>query len=173
MKKGVLITLLGILVITLIIGFIKYSTFFKIDKCLDSGGSWNYETGTCECQTVEHSNIKALALTGTKWYSIGHNSFSNDSMFFRSGDKVEYFLGELSYYFDSRYTIEKDTLTIETVLAAFELNDISGIKPDLLQKYLILGDTLKLIYLGNKRENKWIEASRERYSNINDFNRIQ
>jgi hypothetical protein len=29
--------------------FIKISKFIAIDKCLDNGGSWNYEIETCEC----------------------------------------------------------------------------------------------------------------------------
>ena len=34
--------------------FVKYSTFLKVDKCLDSGGSWNYETKECEKDNWEN-----------------------------------------------------------------------------------------------------------------------
>jgi len=45
------IKLISASIIIMIFGsfiFVKYSTFFKIDKCLDSGGSWNYQTNECK-----------------------------------------------------------------------------------------------------------------------------
>ena len=173
MRKRVLIIFLSILSILLIVGFVKYSTFFKIDKCLDSGGSWNYETGKCEYAKNENINQNEIELKGTKWYSAGQNNFLGDTLTFTSQDNVEYFLGELSWYFDSKYKIEKDTLIIVTVTAAFEVNDITGLKPDLIQKYCLTNDSLKLVYLGNWKGNKWVEASHDRYNNINDFKRIK
>ena len=82
-------------------------------------------------------------------------------------------MGEISWYFDSKYKIKKDTLIIETVTAAFEVNDITGLKPDLMQKYCVKNDSLKLVYLGNWRSDKWVEASQDRFNNINDFNKIE
>jgi len=173
MRKRVILILLSILAILFFIGFVKYSTFFKIDKCLDSGGSWNYETGKCEYETNENIKLNELELIGIKWYSTGQNNIPGDTLTFTSQDNVEYFLGELSWTFDSKYKISNDTLIIETVTSAFEVKNITGLKPDLIQKYFVTNDSLKLIYLGNWRGNKWTEASQERYNNINDFRKIK
>jgi hypothetical protein len=169
----VIIVLSFIVVLFGIIGFVKYSTFFQIDKCLDSGGSWNYETGKCEYETQVEIKKNNLGLNGTKWYSKGLYNLPGDTLTFTSQSNVEYFLGELSWTFDSQYEIKHDTLTIETITSSFEVNDVSGLKPDLKQKYLVTTDFLKLIYLGNLRENKWIEATQERYKNISDFRKYE
>lgn len=82
-------------------------------------------------------------------------------------------MGELGWNFDSEYTILGDTLTVLTITIAFEVDDISGYKPDLIQKYKISKDALTLIYLANFRNNKWVEADKDRYDNIKNFKRIK
>ena len=32
----------------LFFGYYKLVEFFRVDSCLDRGGSWNYEIGVCE-----------------------------------------------------------------------------------------------------------------------------
>lgn len=156
-------------------GFVKYSTFFKIDKCLDSGGSWNYQTKECEhSPKIEILQTKLIeVLIGTKWCARGYQSFPSDTLTFKAQNKVEYFMGELSWIFDSHFEQKGDTVIIETCTMAFEVADISGMKPDLLQKYLLKSNSMKLIYLANYRNNKWIVASHERYDFINDFKRVE
>ena len=40
---------MGLLVFALLIGLsFKAWRWMKIDKCLDRGGSWNYQQGVCE-----------------------------------------------------------------------------------------------------------------------------
>jgi hypothetical protein len=49
MKK---IKILAFIILIIAIGFytvIKVSKFIAIDKCLDKGGSWNYDLDKCEC----------------------------------------------------------------------------------------------------------------------------
>ena len=36
-------------------GYFKVDKFLKVDSCLDSGGRWNYETGTCDYETTAES----------------------------------------------------------------------------------------------------------------------
>jgi hypothetical protein len=43
--KGIILALLALVIV---IGFFKIKRFFEIDKCLDAGGRWNYETNQCE-----------------------------------------------------------------------------------------------------------------------------
>lgn len=44
--KKLLVTLIIIIVLTLVV--YKAMNFIKIDKCLDLGGKWTYESGNCE-----------------------------------------------------------------------------------------------------------------------------
>lgn len=49
MKK---IKILVFIILITAIGFytvIEISKFIAIDKCLDNGGSWNYDLDKCEC----------------------------------------------------------------------------------------------------------------------------
>jgi hypothetical protein len=62
---------------------------------------------------------------------------------------------------------------VKTALDAFEVKDASNIEPNLIQKYIISSDSLRLIYMANKRNGKFIEADSSRYSMVNDFNRIK
>ncbi|MEQ9165122.1 MAG: hypothetical protein RLO12_02600 [Fulvivirga sp.] len=39
---------LGILGLAFFIGYPRVKQFFEIDSCLDKGGQWNYELGSCE-----------------------------------------------------------------------------------------------------------------------------
>ena len=130
----------------------------------------------CSCiliyNGISESRIDS-SLVGTKWYSEPNEIFSSDSLYFYSNDEVRYFMGELSWSFYSDYFVHEDTLTVKTVLDAFEMKDSSGIEPNLIQKYLISRDTLELIYLANKGNGEFIEADSSRYSMINDFIRIR
>lgn len=47
MNKMKLITTL-IVVVSLILFLYWFKGYLKIDKCLDSGGRWNYDKGICE-----------------------------------------------------------------------------------------------------------------------------
>ena len=112
-------------------------------------------------------------IVGTKWYNDGYFTFPGDTLFFVNEKKVEYFLGELPWTYDSQYEIKKDTLIVKTVTAAFEVNDITGLEPDLIQKYIISADSLKLVYLANRRNGDFIEADPGRYKKISDFVKIK
>lgn len=113
------------------------------------------------------------SIVGTKWSSEGYNGLLGDSLFFINETDVKYFMGELAWVFDSKYEISTDTLIIQTVLVAFEIEDITGMNPDLIQKYTITGDSLILIYLANFRNNRWVDAEKERYKIVNNFWKIR
>ena len=49
MKKIKMFTFIILFTATAFYAFIKVSKFIAIDKCLDKGGSWNYELAKCEC----------------------------------------------------------------------------------------------------------------------------
>lgn len=128
----------------------------------------------CFCQDVTISkNESNFSLTNSIWYTEGYQYHQGDSLKFISEIDVNYYMGELGWEFGSKYEISRDTLTIQTICAAFEVNDISGYKPDLIQKYKIKKDSLSLIYLANYRNNQWIEADEKRYKMINNFKRIK
>jgi len=44
MKKTIIIGCLFLILILLFIGGFAIKRFLEIDSCLDSGGSWNYDT---------------------------------------------------------------------------------------------------------------------------------
>ncbi|MGB3852672.1 MAG: hypothetical protein WA958_22095 [Tunicatimonas sp.] len=111
-------------------------------------------------------------IVGTRWYSKTSH-LPNDSLFFISAHEVEYFMGELSWTFNSHYKFEGDTVTIWTIVAAFEMDDTIELEPDLIQKYILLGDSMKLVYLANRRGRNFVEADSNRYRLINDFVRIK
>jgi hypothetical protein len=147
--------------------------FFKIDKCLDQGGSWNYETRECEFSELDfNSNISELELNGTMWYRAGYRGFSGDSLVFTSDNDVRYYMGELSWTFDSKYKMKNDTLIIKTVSAAFEVDDITGLDPDLVQKYVVKEKSLSLVYQANYRKDKWVKVSEVQIGNSIDFQRL-
>jgi hypothetical protein len=51
--------------------FFSFSDFLAIDKCLDSGGAWNYETRECEYDVPDSVQKKQISATliGSKWYT--------------------------------------------------------------------------------------------------------
>jgi hypothetical protein len=59
-RKTILILTIGILLIlTGIWAYSKIDQFIKVDRCLDQGGRWNYETQECEYnETVEIPKTK-------------------------------------------------------------------------------------------------------------------
>lgn len=114
-----------------------------------------------------------FSIVGTKWYREGNNILPGDTLHFINETEVRYYMGELSRTFDSKYELNKDTVFIQTITAALEVNDVEGFEPDLIQKYLISGDSLKLLYLANRRRGEVIEASPNRYKRINDFVKIK
>ena len=57
-RNRVIILTIGILIIlTGIWAFPKIDEFFKVDSCLDKGGSWNYETKECEFESKEKHSV--------------------------------------------------------------------------------------------------------------------
>jgi len=124
-------------------------------------------------KTVPEKQEKKINLEKTVWASNGIYSPEGDSLIFKSDKKVRLYLGDLGFDFDSEYKISNDTLIIETILAAFEMNNISGLKPDLIQKYLITKDSLQLLYLANRRNNKWEKADTNRVKQISNYYKIK
>lgn len=41
-------SLIGLLLSGVLMGSSAFSDFFQVDRCLDSGGRYNYEANTCE-----------------------------------------------------------------------------------------------------------------------------
>ncbi len=117
---------------------------------------------------------KTNKFVGTIWVSNGEDNYINgDTLSFKTDKIVEYFLGEISWIFDSEYLVKGDTLEILTKTVAFELENTDGIEPDLMQRYLIQQDSLILKYLANKRNNKWIKADNERMKRIKNFYKLK
>ena len=56
MKKIKIFTFIILFTATGFYAFIKVSKFIATDKCLDKGGSWNYEIDTCECSEKNELN---------------------------------------------------------------------------------------------------------------------
>lgn len=48
MKKLVVTSASGILLLLITLTLLKAKRWLEIDACLDSGGSWNYQTNRCE-----------------------------------------------------------------------------------------------------------------------------
>ncbi len=58
MNKALIIVLVLIIItVAGIISFNKTTEFLAIDKCLDNGGSWNYQTESCD-STIQESIVK-------------------------------------------------------------------------------------------------------------------
>lgn len=112
------------------------------------------------------------SIVGSKWCTEVQG-FSSDTLTFKANNEVEYFMSELNWVFDSNYELVGDTVIIKTITIDFEVDDISEFKPDLIQKYLLKSNTMKLFYLANYRNNKWVEAESDRYDSINDFVRVK
>ena len=112
-------------------------------------------------------------LVGTKWYSKGNYGMPGDTLNFVNEKRINYFLGEVGFEYNSEYKINGDTLTILTKTQALEVADVSKLKPNLKQNYIIEQDSLKLISLANKKNKIWKEASKNRYKRSNDFVKIK
>lgn len=142
--------------------FFKFSDFMAIDKCLDRGGAWNYETRECEYELHDSFQGKQISsmLIGSKWYSKGYQIFDGDTLTFVSDRLVENYSGELTWTFDSEYEIDGDTIIISTKTSAFELADVSDLKPELIEKYLYSTDSLNLVHSQhyNYRSESWVES---------------
>jgi hypothetical protein len=48
MKKVILVSIAVLLLTGSVVVALKIKRWLEIDACLDSGGSWNYETNKCE-----------------------------------------------------------------------------------------------------------------------------
>jgi hypothetical protein len=157
--------------------FFKFSDFMAIDKCLDSGGAWNYETRECEYELTDSLQGKHISsvLIGSKWYSKGYQIFDGDTLTFVSDHVVENYSGELTWTFDSEYEINGDTIIISTIISAFELADVSDLKPELIEKYLYSPDTLKLVHSHhyNYLSESWVESDSAVFEAKGEFFRVK
>ena len=64
-RSKIIISTIGLLLIlTGIWAFPKVDQFFKVDRCLDKGGSWNYETQECEYDEEVTDSQKTDSLNG-------------------------------------------------------------------------------------------------------------
>ena len=157
--------LTAILITIGIFGFRTASEFIKSDKCLDSGGRWNYELGICE---EFQSNIE-----GSMWASVGTELFNGDSLTFINSTDVEYFMGGFDWVFDSKYELSGNSLKILTKTTAFEVDDVSELPYDLEQTFHVTQDSLILIELRNLRNGTWELASQERINEIKNLARVK
>jgi hypothetical protein len=58
--KKLIALLIGVSLIVLIVfGAFKAKRWLEIDACLDSGGSWNYETNRCEYDAASNTQQTA------------------------------------------------------------------------------------------------------------------
>lgn len=157
--------------------FFKFSDFMAIDKCLDSGGAWNYETRECEYELPDSLQSKPdkINLIGSKWYSKGYRIFAGDTLTFISNQDVENYSGELSWTFDSKYQVNGDTIIIATITSEFELADVSTLKPELIEKYFYSPDTLKLVHSQhyNYQSESWVESDSIVFEAKNEFVRVK
>jgi hypothetical protein len=159
-------TLIILLLVTALgtLGFRTVSQFFQVDSCLDSGGRWNED---CNCCEQGDSNV-----IGTTWVSLG-GYFANDTLNFTTANNVEYFMGELEWIFDSKYEQSKDTLTILTKTFAFEMDDVSKFPPNLRQTFLLTTDSLILLNLENRNNERWESANSEQMQQLNNFFKVK
>lgn len=67
MNKKLIIIIISVLgfSLVLILGIKWTKRFFQIDKCLDSGGKWNYELNRCEGAY----NLDSVKISDFYWYS--------------------------------------------------------------------------------------------------------
>ena len=171
MKTKLLITLAVIGTIG-IFGFNWINNFLAIDDCLDSGGSWNNESQSCKYQSPENEPQQP-SLAGSIWISKSIYG-GNDSLIFKSETEVTYFMQELSWDFRSIYSVEGQLLTVLTKTYEFEVDDPNKLDYDLKQQYSISDTSLNLVYLANLgRDGNWKEASTERVSQLNKYERIK
>lgn len=153
--------------------FIKYLKFALMILFLISCQSKKTQKENIE-KKVTAENLKIeLDLVKSIWASNGIHGLQGDSLIFVSEKHVRYYMGEISWDFDSDYRISNDTLTIKTITAAFEMNDVSGLKPDLIQNYVITKDSLILISLKNKIWDKWEYADIDRINKIPNYYRLK
>lgn len=137
--------------------------FIESDKCLDSGGRWNYELGICE----EYH----LVLEGSIWKSRGTELFNGDSLTFINSTDVDYFIGEHEWIFNSKYELSGNTLKILTKTIELEIEDASQLSYDLQQTFHVTQDSLILIELRNRKNGVWILANQEQLNKIKNFAR--
>lgn len=164
MKARTLI-ITALLIVVGIFGFNTVSEFIKIDKCLDSGGSWNYDSGICE--------EFQLNLEGSIWISQGTEYFNGDSLTFINSTDVEFFLGGFDWVFDSKYELDGNSLKILTKTSAFEVADVSKLPYDLEQTFYVTQDSLILMELRNLENGSWELANQERLNSIKNFVRVK
>ena len=148
-----------------IFGFRSLRVFNNADKCLDSGGRWNYELGIC----VEFQ----VNLEGSIWAREGTDLFNGDSLTFINSTDIEYFMGGFDWIFDSKYELSGNSLKILTKTAAFEMDNVSELPFDLEQTFHITQDSLILIELRNLRNGNWELANQDRINEIKNFARVK
>lgn len=127
-----------------------------------------------ENSTIENSKY-TTTLIGSTWYAKGFDDWKGDTLKFISEKEVNYFMSEISWEFQSKYEVKNDTIIVKTILAEFEVEDISGYSPSLIQKYILKNDSLILKYVANFNfnSNEWIEADKERIIMTNNYKRIK
>jgi hypothetical protein len=142
---------------------------FALASCQNKKAGRTYTTTTAMTEEPK----KKLDLKGTSWASKSMHGLEGDSLIFETNKKVRLFLGELNWDFDSEYVVSNDTLTVKSILATFEMNDVNGLEPDLIEKFVITKDSLFLFYLANKRNNKWEKANSDRLKMIQNYHKIK
>ena len=147
-----------------VFGFNWVKNFIEVDRCLDGGGRWNYETNTCEFSDRTQPSLK-----GTVW--ISENEVGGfDSLIFTSANEVTYYLEEVTWDFRSTYTMDGNIVTVLTKTYELEVENPDNFEPNLKQKYRFNDLTLELIYEADFRNEQWNERSTE---NLNDFKRLK
>lgn len=63
-NRLIILTVVLLLFLTGIWAYPKIAQFFKVDSCLDKGGSWNYETQECDCDEEVTDYPKTDSLSG-------------------------------------------------------------------------------------------------------------
>lgn len=116
----------------------------------------------------------SINLVGTIWIQKSQHPFSSDydSLKFLNKNTVEYYLSDISWTFTSTYSTIKDTLSIKTTLAGFEVKDASKLKPDLIQRYIIHQDSLNIIFQKNIFRSGEKVSTREELQAYNTFYKL-
>jgi hypothetical protein len=128
MLKKVIIGSLAI--ILLFVGYIKWTNFWEIDKCLDAGGAWNDETNKCEysIETNNQSSLFRVEIDSIIYDSTDHlfKPYDTDSVRLRIFDNANHKIIEVTFdepdgmYYEFKDSILNKDYTILNLVVGYE-----------------------------------------------------
>jgi len=123
--------------------------------------------GTACSQNDEHK------LIGTNWTSINLPLNCIDSLEFKTDSTLIWYCCEISWHFDAKYKMTKNSITVFIDQTHFELENNNDFKPTTKWILELKDSELVHSFIGRRNQNQFIEIDKETYKMIGNFKKIE